>query len=167
MACRNKPNSYSNSNQREEDLMNILIQFTAELEPDFVSRQIMSKDKVEFSHVLVKFEEDNIFHAVGEGVCVEKASEYFKTHKVMFSFPVQLKVSRDYFLGFVEGSKGKEYSQSQIAAIASGGIAENGNEKMICSELVGIILTKMAHYSLPGSQDSWRPIHCFRALKGI
>lgn len=75
-------------------------------------------------------------------------------------------MSRDYFLGFIDGANGKEYSQSQISAIASGKSRElNGDEKMICSELVGIVLTKMAGYKLDGHQDYWRPVHCFNVLK--
>lgn len=146
--------------------MKITVAFSKEKEPDFLSKQIMNRDKADYSHVLIIFDERKIFHAVGKGVCVEDLDEYLKDHELPEKFDIQLDVSRDYFIGFVEGAKGKEYSQSQIAAIASGKASEiNGDEKMICSELVGIVLSRMAKYKLPGSQDTWRPIHCFKALK--
>jgi FKBP-type peptidyl-prolyl cis-trans isomerase 2 len=146
--------------------MKITIAFSKEKDPDFMSRQIMNRDKADFSHVLIIYDEKKIFHAVGEGVCVEGLDKFLETHEIPEKFEVELKVSRDYFIGFIEGSRGKEYSQSQIAAIATGkGEEINGDEKMICSELVGIVLTRMCGYELPGNQDSWRPIHCFNALK--
>lgn len=147
--------------------MKIKVVFSAEKEPDFMSRQIMNRDKVNYSHALIVFDGNKIFHAVGEGVCIEDAQKFFETHIAAHSFDLELKVSRDYFLGFVRGMKGKEYSQAQIAAIATGkGDSVNGDEKMICSELVGLVLTEMAGLIIPGHQDSWRPIHCYNALKG-
>lgn len=150
--------------------MNIQVMFTRENDPDTMSSAIMMRDKANFSHVLIVFVDDNgknqIFHAVGKGVCVEDYDKYFETHSAPEIFDVELNVSRDYFMGFVRGMKGKEYSQSQLAAIAFGKTEDNGDEKMICSELVGIVLTEMAGKKIPGKQDSWRPIHCLKALKG-
>lgn len=148
----------------------IKVVFTRETNPDFLSTQIMNKDKTDYSHVLVLFHDDNniekIFHAVGEGVCVEDSEPYFKTHIKAHVFEIDLDVTKDYFLGFVRGSNGKEYSQSQIASMAVGKTEKNGDEKMICSELVGIILHEMSQYKMHGHQDSWRPVHCFDVLKG-
>lgn len=146
--------------------MKIKVAFSKEKDPDFVSQQIMNKDKTDYSHVLIIYDDSKIFHAVGEGVCTDTLCKFEDEHELPFIFEIDLLVSRDYFLGFIDGSKGKEYSQSQIAAIASGkGGDINGDEKMICSELVGIVLTRMAGYKLKGSQDMWRPIDCFNALK--
>jgi hypothetical protein len=146
--------------------MTIKICFVAENEPDFVSSQIMKKMNTDYSHVLIVYDEDStIFHAVGEGVCTEPAIEFFKSHKVIHQFEVELSCSRDFFLGFVAGSNGKEYSQSQIAALGTGKVATNNDEKMICSELVGIVLTRMANYLIPGHQDSWTPLDCLNSLK--
>lgn len=143
--------------------MKIKVVATREKEPDFVSRQIMAKDSVQYSHVLIAFD-DKIFHAIGKGVCVQDAAPYFESHEAVESFDLELEVSRDYFMGFVRGSCGKEYSQSQIAALAIGRVENNGDEKMICSELVGLVMN-MGGIKLSGDQDSWRPIHCIEALR--
>lgn len=146
--------------------MKIKVAFSKEKDPDFVSQQIMKKDNTDYSHVLIIYDDSKIFHAVGEGVCTDDLCKFEDEHELPFIFEIDLSVTRDYFLGFVDGSKGKEYSQSQIAAIASGkGGHMNGDEKMICSELVGIVLTRMAGYKIKGNQDMWRPIDCFNALK--
>lgn len=148
--------------------MEIKVIFSAEVNPDFMSKQIMNKFKTPYSHVLIQHEEGKIFHAVGKGVCVEDADPFFKDHIAVATFLVKLDVSRDFFYGFVMGANGKEYSQSQIAALASGKGTENGDEKMICSELVGIILTKMGKYKISGHQDSWTPLDCHKVLeKGL
>lgn len=145
--------------------MKINVLFSAEKNPDFTSSQIMKKLGTKFSHVLIQYKEDTIFHAIGKGVCTENLTAFLSEHDIVEKFEVELKVSADYFDGFVAGSHGKEYSQSQIAALGVGKGAENGDEKMICSELVGIVLTRMADYHIPGHQDSWTPKDCLISLK--
>lgn len=149
----------------------IKVIFTREKDPDFISKKIMEKDGTNYSHVLIDYDENGerkIFHAVGEGVCIyaeNKYKDYYKSHIKAHEYEIELKVSKDFFLGYVEGSCGKEYSQSQIAAIAVGGILENGDEAMICSELAGLVIRDLCGIELKGKQDGWRPIHCFRALE--
>lgn len=146
--------------------MKLQVVFSAEKEPDFVSKTIMERDKVSYSHVLILIDGKTIFHATGEGVHTEDADKYFQTHIAVHTFDIKLLVMDQYFQGFVRGAKGKEYSQSQLAAIAVGRDDQlNGDEKMICSELVGLVLTEMCGYKLSGNQDYWRPIHCYNALK--
>jgi hypothetical protein len=145
--------------------MKIKVLFVAETHPDFISRKIMNKMNTHYSHVLIVFDETEVFHAVGKGVCLDNFSEYIKDHVIAEAFNVELKVSREYFLGFVEGSQGKDYSQSQIVGIAGGKEIHNGDGKMICSELVGVVLTRMAGYHIPGCQDTWTPFDCYTSLK--
>jgi len=157
--------------------MNIKVVFVAENDPDFVSQKIMDKDNTNYSHVLIEYTEpgDNeyktdttkIFHAVGEGVCIVEGHErinFWLNHIRAHEFEVDLKCHYEYFLGYVRGSLGKQYALSQIAGIAVGIEADNDDAKMICSELVGIVITEMAGYEIPGDQDMWRPIHVYDAL---
>jgi len=148
--------------------MNIQVIFTRENEPDFVSKAIMARDKADFSHVLILYRDHDrklkVFHAVGAGVGVYCPKEFFQDHIKVHSFDVKLRVSRDYFYGYIRGSKGKDYAESQIAAIAVGQEADNDDEKMICSELVGLVLTEMCGVPIEGDQDTWCPSHCFKAL---
>lgn len=149
--------------------MNISVAFSKEINPDFVSRAIMFKDGVDYSHVLIIFEDQDgkstIFHSVGEGVCLASLSEFMEHHELPHVFNVELTCHAEYFYGYVRGSLGKDYAESQVAAIALGLEADNGDSKMICSELVGIVLTEMCGKTIPGDQDIWRPVHCFNALK--
>lgn len=148
----------------------IKVKFVAEKHPDFVSRLIMDKYKTNYSHVLIEYEDNgvpHIFHATGRGVHIMKGCEllkYHHSHNVVSFEDIRLDVSKDFFLGFVKGSSGKEYSQSQIAAIATGGVQENGDEKMICSELVGVVLRDMSPVKIAGKQDGWTPYDIRRAL---
>lgn len=145
--------------------------FTAEKEPDFLSKKIMEKYGTDYSHVLIQFMDESdgmvVFHATGEGVHTLRNSQvvdYFDTRKIVALGDITLKVSRDFFLGYVKGACGKEYSQSQIAAIAAGRIQKNGDEKMICSEVVGLVIRDLAGIPLSGDQDGWTPYDIAKAL---
>lgn len=150
--------------------MDIRICFVAEKEPDIISSIIQKRYDTEYSHILILFRydksdlEEKIFHAVGEGVCVEHLPSYLIDHKITHSYDVPLVTSHDFFLGYVRGSLGKDYSQAQIAAIALGAEADNDDERMICSELVGLVMTEQCGIHLEGDQDTWTPLDCKKAL---
>lgn len=155
-------------------MFQVRVCFTAENDPDFVSKMIMEKYGTNYSHVLITFlNEDRdqvIFHATGDGVHTlagQKLMNYFSTHRVVDTAIVDLQVSREFFSGYVKGASGKEYSQSQIAAIAAGRIQRNGDEKMICSELVGLVIRDLAGIPLPGDQDGWTPYDIHVALSNF
>jgi len=149
--------------------MEITVLFTTENKPDFVSRLIMRHDDVDYSHTLMRYIDRDgtmqIFQATAEfGVHKIASSEYFETHKIIHGKTVKLTVDAEYFYGFVEGSLGKKYAYRQVAGMIFGKESDNNDEKMICSEIVGIVLTEMAGLKIKGDQDIWRPIHCFKAV---
>lgn len=150
--------------------MKIHVEFTAEENPDLKSAAIMKFMKTPFSHVLIRyadqFGEEKLFHATSPCVCVQKTLDYMPGHKVAASFEITLDCSPDRFFGFVEGSCGKEYSQSQLLAIVSRTrLADNGSEKMICSELVADVLKRFSSVPISGVIDRITPGDLYQILR--
>ncbi|MFV8250264.1 hypothetical protein [Bdellovibrio bacteriovorus] len=87
-----------------------------------------------------------VFHAVGHGVEVIPLSEFLKDRDILVQFDFETTRDQDLKLdGFIHGSKGDEYSQSQLLGIvlakwfkAEGAFFSNGTDKYICSELVAV-----------------------------
>ncbi len=141
---------------------NIEICWVKEKEPDFVSRMIMKFQKTTYSHVLIRFKDrhgiDSIFHATGKGVNIGKYKPFMETHLLCYAITVKLKVTEQFFWGYISGSEGKAYSQWQLLRIATGtSFFTNGKEKRICSETVGAVLHNYSKYKLEGDPDLWTP----------
>jgi hypothetical protein len=144
----------------------VTVAFTREINPDFVSKRIMDFLKTDYSHVFF-IHNGTIFHAVGEGVTEVPLAEYLKTHVIVAQKEVSLNVSDDRFLGYMDGAKDKEYSSSQYLGIISGALkrfGRNGGEKMICSELVAVVLSLYAGVKLPKESDFITPKDVFQLI---
>lgn len=145
------------------------IAFTREIEPDFVSKEIMKFLKTDYSHVFFIYK-GTIFHAVGKGVSLVPLDEYLKTHLIVARKEVTLDVSEDRFLGYMDGAKDKEYSSSQYLGIVSRALKKlgrNGGEKMICSELVAVVLALYAGYKLTKEADFITPKDVFEMVGAV
>lgn len=146
----------------------INVVFTREKKPDFVSYLIMKFLRTEYSHVFFELD-SQIFHATGKGVHQAPFSEYMNTHVVTEKFTVSLSCSEKEFLMFMEGAKGKEYSQSQYLGFFGKFMqrfVKNGDEKMICSELVAIVLQRWGGFKLPKDADFMSPKDVYQLLSG-
>lgn len=145
------------------NVYSIDIIFTAENEPDFVSRAIISYLKAPYSHVLIVFKDMDqkrkIFHAVPRGVCIDEGvDKYFRTHEAVFRYTIPLTVTRPYFCGYAYGSTGKEYSWAQYWNFLFGtAVMRNGKQERICSETVGVVMNEMSDVKLEGNVDMWDP----------
>src|SRR3990167_10523314 len=97
--------------------MKIRIAVVREVDPDNKSEIIMEVIDADFSHILIIYEEghrDMVFHATKKGVHKLELTEYLKDHIIVKEKTVELLKSRDYFLGYVKGSNGKEYGTEQL-----------------------------------------------------
>lgn len=144
------------------------VAFTREIKPDFISNCIMKFLATNYSHVFF-IHDGQIFHATGEGVNQVTLSDYLKTHQIVAEFEVSLAMTPSEFVMFMEGSKGKEYSSSQYLGFIFPFLkrfTRNGNEKMICSELVAAVLEKNGGYKLPKEADFMSPKDVYDLLKG-
>jgi hypothetical protein len=116
----------------------------SEKDPDWISRMIMKREKVPYSHIAIEFEGD-IYHAVGEGVCVDNYKEYMEAHTEQGRKVVQLKCIKATFLGYIEGSKGKDYSETQWIGFMFPWFRrwfDDNKSEVICSEFVARILAR-------------------------
>lgn len=125
----------------------ITVAVSAEIKPDFVSRMIMWFTKATFSHIMI-IDKGEIVHSVGEGNSKADLNKYLETHKLQAK-RIRLKKPYDYFRGYVDGSQGKEYSESQYWGFLFKPLRKffrNGNEKEICSEYVARCLNHCCGY---------------------
>ena len=141
---------------------------SAEINPDFMSRMIMKFTKCKFSHLFIH-DEETIYHSVDDGVGTEDYEEFLKTHHV-WSKPIELKVSYDYFRGYMKGTEGIGYSQSQyFGFILRRGffrkLFRNGKSKVICSEYVANTLNDCFGYRIANT-DWVEPKDVFNLVKG-
>jgi len=160
-----------------------------ETEPDFKSSFLMRVMGTNYSHALIRFIPDRtivlnnitliakvpyIFECIGHGVSLAKESDVFPGHSYEHRWKLPLKVSRDYFYGYIEGSYGKEYSQSQLIGILllqklkldklRLPFWHNKRGKMICSELVARVLFDCCGIKLGHKMDFITPLHIEEAL---
>lgn len=150
-------------------MITIDVLWVYEKTPDFVSRMVMKMDKAPFSHVMVQFKDrfgvPSIYHATGEGVNIIPLKGYMATHGVYGRMKVQLKMTKEFFWGYISGSDGKEYSHWQLVRIATGvKMFKNGKQKMICSETVGELLHFYSSWKLSGERDLWTPKYLYNVL---
>lgn len=143
--------------------MKFSIFFSAEIEPDFVSRAIMKRYNKPYSHVgvLVSLSVEDqlfldlaklphpgewIFHATGKGFHAELKDSYLAKGKTFVKLVPVRPLDEIFALGFLAGNIGKEYSSSQYLGFFSSSLAKlvaNGKEKLICSEAVFDFLTQI------------------------
>lgn len=134
--------------------MRIEVAVSAEKEPDFVSRQIMKYMGAPYSHIFFIHKGKHI-GVDGKGVNVVDMDFFLKDHMIMGSEFIDLEWSEEYFLGWVEGNKGKEYSESQYLGFIFDGVKSlfsDGSKELICSEFVARALD----YSSPRVLDYLR-----------
>lgn len=140
--------------------MKLKVGFTKEIKPDFVSKCIMRVLGTNYSHVFFILN-DFIYHSTGEGVNRVPLAAYLEDHEVVKTFDVELPtLSEEAFAAYMEGAGGKEYSNSQYIGFVLPFLqrfVSNGSEKMICSELVSVVLAKYGHYKLPKQADFMSP----------
>lgn len=139
--------------------MKIKVGFTAELEPDLVSKGIMWWLGTNYSHVFFILNE-HIYHCDGEGVNRIKLEDYKVTHKLVSEFEVELFMTEKEFEAYMTGANGKEYSESQYLGFLHARFQKwvgNGDKKMICSELVAEVLAKYGKFFLPKPADFMSP----------
>ena len=148
--------------------MKISVGFTAELKPDFISRSIMKFLKTDYSHVFL-IHDGIIYHSDGRGVNKIHLEYYKKTHKLVYEFPLEISLTEKEFEAYMKGAQGKEYSESQYLGFLFDFMKKwvrNGEEKMICSELVAQVLQDFGGFTLPKEADFMSPKDVYNLLKG-
>lgn len=124
----------------------------AEIDPDWATRLLMWWSKVPYSHIAIEFEGD-IYHAVGEGVSVHNYKEYMESHREMGRKRIMLKCTKATFLAYVEGAKGKDYSETQLIGFIFPWwrrFFSDGKREVICSEFVSRILARYTDIDYTG-----------------
>lgn len=115
---------------------------TREKNPDLVSSLIMKKIGAPYSHVGLLIDGVDVYHATGKGVnktTIDAVSEHGNQVVKLIDVSDHIRVSSEYCRGWLDGSLGKEYSQSQLLGFVfscARRFLKNQNEKMICSEYV-------------------------------
>ncbi len=144
------------------------------LEAEWSSKLIMKSMKKNYSHVAIIGTALNgkkyVCHAVDQGVCYEDLNEYLKTHQVVRSKMVNLNCSQEVLEAYIQGEAGKEYSDTQLIAIALFAKPNtrvgkwirtklaNGDSKRICSEFVAAVLRHYCtEYTMPEDLDYVTP----------
>ena len=123
--------------------------------PDFFSRVIMNRLKINYSHAAILYK-DTIYHAIKQGVLAEKLSDLPKNDVIVHEKEIELKVSEDYFLGFMAGVVGTDYSETQLLGFLFDGIRSkvtDGRTELICSEFVAWVLQEMSDYKFDENLD--------------
>ena len=122
---------------------------SSEIDPDFVSKEIMETIGAPYSHCGVIAEEDDsetIYHATGKGFHSQDIPSFLAEGKqFVHKFEMKLTVHPEFALGYLEGNIGKEYSESQYLGFINKRfekLVENGAEKLICSEALTLFALK-------------------------
>lgn len=87
--------------------------------------------------------------------------------KVVARLGLTLNCSTDMLAGYLEGERGKEYGNVQIAGFVvpfMQKLVGNGNGKRVCSEFMGQIVHKF-YKPIPGDPDYWTPKYLEKVLK--
>lgn len=153
--------------------MKIEIFASKEKKPDMLSKIIMKRLGCNYSHVGIIFD-DQIYHAVGEGVCKADQDKFLqdRTYSELLDVTDKVQVSKEALYGWLEGRLGTEYSTSQYLGFAFPELREhidNGSEKVVCSELayefaVFAGLLPKGHFPNPDYVD---PKMLIEALKAV
>lgn len=155
--------------------MEIQVVVTREKKPDIMSRLIMWWTKQEYSHILIDYyccrEKKNvIFHATGEGVNKQPSSEFWQTHLPIDTVSLKLDCTHEEFMGYVDGSCGKDYAESQYFAFIFpykwlAKIVGDGNKDFVCSELVATTVNKFKGISFNKELDFVTPKEVLDTIK--
>lgn len=144
--------------------MEIRVAVTNSHKPDFVSQTIMDKLGVPVSHSIIIYkdakEEDRVYHATGDGVHDKTLADFLEHKNIYKEVTIDLKVSKDYFLGYVDGSRGKGYGHGQFVGFLLPALQEafdNNEKEIICSELTAIIVNNMSEYNIGNDEDYVSP----------
>lgn len=144
----------------------IKVIWVAETNVDLGSRLIMWFQGTPYSHVgLVYLKTGKLWHAIPPMVTEDDLEEYMKDHKIVLEKEVELDCTEEAFEAYLEGERGKKYSNRQLVRIALRkpmellGLAKdiNGNAERICSEFIGWPLFLYSIYKLSGNRDYWTP----------
>lgn len=149
--------------------MLVYAEFTREFKPSLFGRAIVYFTDFPASHARLRFVGSDgkmkLFHAVEEGCVVENYE--VGSEVVVASFPCNLKCSLDLFEGIIYGMKGKRYSWLQCFFMGLKIFPKtivNAHNRMVCSELQGVILRDFFDVAIPGHQDQWTPRMNYVAL---
>ena len=120
----------------------IEVAVSRERKPDILSRLIMWFTKANYSHILI-IKDSIVYHAVGSGTCSVHLTDFLKKRELVHVQKVGLSVTEDFFMGYVTGADGKDYSESQYLGFLFRPIRKfvrNKKERTICSEYAARIL---------------------------
>lgn len=139
--------------------MKFYIFCSTDQKPDFVSKGIMKTLKTNYSHVgviLVKedqhvYLDGTVYHSVGDGMGDIPVMDFIEKKKKRFVEIYDVTpyiVNPDRALGWMEGNKGKDYSESQYVAIILNKMGLRGLSKyffdseseLVCSEFAYLFL---------------------------
>lgn len=142
--------------------MLIYAEYTREFKPSLFGKAIVYFTGFPASHARLRFIGSDgrmkLFHAVEEGCIVEDCE--IGSEIIVASFPCKLTCSLDHFEGIIYGMRGKKYSWLQCALMGAGIFPKtiiNAHNRMVCSELQGVILRDYFGVKLPENQDQWTP----------
>lgn len=124
---------------------------SAEIKPDTVSKGIMAFTHSDMSHAGVIYQRspfgpEMIVDSTGKGVTDHPLSDFLKTHRLVHRIDITQYVSSfHYALGWLEGNKGKEYSEAQYVGFVAGFMkrfVRDGESEMVCSEFAARFIDK-------------------------
>jgi hypothetical protein len=139
----------------------------AELNPDFVSSQIMKRIGAPYSHAIIIYK-NKIYHAIEQGVCISSMEEGLLDSKIVDEKDIELDCTEEEFFSFIEGAVGKNYSEIQLLGFifpSLKGLVANGRSALICSEFVAWVLEKFAGYKWNEDLDFVDPRELFESIK--
>lgn len=138
-------------------MYSIIVAFTQEVNPDWISKGVMFCLDQIYSHVMIIFVDidgrEKVFHCIGKGTCIDEDKAYLENHKIVKSFRIPMRCSPAEFSFWAKGRVGREYSDTQYLNIGVKFavqwinrifktkfdipvIFRNGAAKAICSEEV-------------------------------
>ena len=131
----------------------IEVAVSRERKPDIVSKLIMWFTKANYSHILI-IKDSVVYHAVGQGTCSVSLTDFLVKRELVQIQKVRLKVDEEFFMGYVTGADGKDYSESQYIGFLFRPLqrfVRNKKERTICSEYAARILNICCGYDFEGA----------------
>lgn len=160
--------------------MKIYYASSAEINPDWKSKDIMHFLGCNWSHVLHIIEPDNgeayIWHSTGEGVNRMLLNQFLKTHVLIHKFDVTDRITShiERFLGYLEGSNGKDYSETQYAGFIPAvesiknwfkSKVDDNESELICSEFTARTANLYTNLVIKGDEDFIDPKNFIEQLQ--
>ena len=138
-----------------------------ETSPDFASRCIMKVIGAPYSHACIIYD-DLVYHCIGRGVCVQNLKEGLHNSFICGEKEVELKCDESTFLAFIEGARGKDYSESQLIGFLMPKwfrrYFTDGRSEIICSEFVAWVLVTFTDIKFKQDIDFITPKELFEAI---